>query len=145
MGKKISIDSATLVNKLFEVIEAQRLFDIDINKISIKIHPKSYIHTIVSYNNGMIELIAHDTDMKIQIFNTLYENENKQIKSKKLDPIKNYKFSKLASKRLPKAKVAIKLIGNLSNTSSYKYNDDDVNKIFKSLSKAMRELRKKFK
>ena len=39
MGKKISIDSATLVNKLFEVIEAQRLFDIDIKKISIKIHP----------------------------------------------------------------------------------------------------------
>ena len=36
MGKKISIDSATLVNKLFEVIEAQRLFNIDINKISIK-------------------------------------------------------------------------------------------------------------
>ena len=43
MGKKISIDSATLVNKLFEVIEAQRLFDIDINKISIKIH--TIIHT----------------------------------------------------------------------------------------------------
>ena len=67
------------------------------------------------------------------------------IKSKQLDPIKNYKFSKLASKRLPKAKAAIKLIGNLSNTSSYKYNDDDVNKIFKSLSKAMKELRKKIK
>tara|TARA_B100000035_G_C20906694_1_gene511976 strand:+ start:320 stop:871 length:552 start_codon:yes stop_codon:yes gene_type:complete len=67
------------------------------------------------------------------------------IKSKPLDQIKNYKFSKLASKRLPKAKTAIKLIGNLSNTSSYKYTDDDVNKIFKSLSKAMKELRKKFK
>jgi len=67
------------------------------------------------------------------------------IKSKPLDQIKNYKFSKLASKRLPKAKTAIKLIGNLSNTSSYKYTDEDVNKIFKSLSKAMKELRKKFK
>ncbi len=67
------------------------------------------------------------------------------IKSKKLDLIKNYKFSKLASKRLPKAIAAIKLIGNLSNTSSYKYNDDDVKKIFKSLSKAMKELRKKIK
>ena len=55
------------------------------------------------------------------------------------------KFSKLASKRLPKAKTAIKLIGNLSNTSSYKYTDEDLNKIFKSLSKAMKELRKKFK
>ena len=67
------------------------------------------------------------------------------IKSKPLDQIKNYKFSKLASKRLPKAKTAIKLIGNLSNTSSYKYTDEDVNKIFKSLSKAMKLLRKKFR
>jgi 1-deoxy-D-xylulose-5-phosphate reductoisomerase len=48
MGKKISIDSATLVNKLFEVIEAQRLFNIDIKKISIKIHPQSYIHSIIN-------------------------------------------------------------------------------------------------
>ena len=45
----------------------------------------------------------------------------------------------------PKAKTAIKLIGNLSNTSSYKYTDEDVNKIFKSLSKAMKLLRKKFR
>ena len=64
------------------------------------------------------------------------------IKSKPMDLIKNYKFSKLASKRLPKAKKAIKLIGNLSNKSSYKYTDEEVDKIFKSLSKAMSRLRK---
>jgi 1-deoxy-D-xylulose-5-phosphate reductoisomerase len=53
MGKKISIDSATLVtNKLFEVIEAQRLFNIDIKKISIKIHPQSYIHSIIKFKSG---------------------------------------------------------------------------------------------
>ena len=46
---------------------------------------------------------------------------------------------------LPKAKIAIKLIGNLSNTSSYKYNEEDVQKIFKSLSKAMKSLRGRFK
>ena len=44
MGKKISVDSATLVNKVYEVIEAQRIFDIDIKKFKILIHPKSYVH-----------------------------------------------------------------------------------------------------
>ena len=66
-------------------------------------------------------------------------------KNKILNTVKNYRFSKLASKRLPKAKTAIKLIGNLSNTSSYKYNEEDVQKIFKSLSKAMKNLRKRFR
>lgn len=65
-------------------------------------------------------------------------------KSKLLKSVKNYKFSKLASKRLPKAQTAIRLIGNLSNRSSYRYEEKEVQKIFKDLSKAMRELRKKF-
>ena len=71
-------------------------------------------------------------------------NKKKTKKNKQIDLVKNYKFSKLASKRLPRAKNAIKLIGNLSNTSNYKYTDDDINKIFKSISKAMRILRKRF-
>ena len=67
MGKKISVDSATLVNKLFEVIEAQRLFNIEISKISIKIHPKSYIHSIIKLNNGLIKICAHEPNMSIPI------------------------------------------------------------------------------
>ena len=47
MGKKISIDSATMINKVFEVIEAKNIFNIPYNKIKILIHPKSYIHAIV--------------------------------------------------------------------------------------------------
>ena len=74
MGKKISIDSATLVNKLFEVIEAQRLFDIDINKISIKIHPQSYIHSIIKFKNGIIKICAHEPNMSIPIANSLDKN-----------------------------------------------------------------------
>ena len=86
--------------------------------------------------------------------NKISEKKNKKVKSRKkkiiikskpLDLVKNHKFSKLASKRLPRAKTAIKLIGNLSNTSSYKYTDEDVNKIFKSLSIAMKQLRKRFR
>ena len=71
MGKKISIDSATLMNKVFEIIEAQKIFDIKYKKFSMVIHPQSYLHAIVKFNNGLIKLLAHDTNMKIPIFNSI--------------------------------------------------------------------------
>ena len=76
MGKKISIDSATMMNKVFEVIEAKKIFDIDYKKIKILTHPSSYIHSIIKYKNGFIKLIAHNTDMKIPISSTLNINTN---------------------------------------------------------------------
>ena len=85
MGKKISIDSATLINKVFEIIEAQRIFKIDIKKFEILIHPKSYIHSIIKYNNGQIKILAHEADMKIPIMNSIYLNEKKSFKSKKIN------------------------------------------------------------
>ncbi len=85
MGKKISIDSATLMNKVFEIIEAQRIFKIDIKKFEILIHPKSYIHSIIKYNNGQIKILAHEADMKIPIMNSIYLNEKKSFKSKKIN------------------------------------------------------------
>ena len=85
MGKKISTDSATLMNKVFEVIEAKKIFSIDLSKFKILIHPKSYVHAIIKFNNGLIKLVAHDTNMKIPIFNTLYNNKNYKIKSKKIN------------------------------------------------------------
>ena len=76
MGKKISIDSATMINKVYEVIEAKNIFGIPYRKIKILIHPKSYIHAILKFNNGLIKLVAHETTMKIPIFNTLfYKND----------------------------------------------------------------------
>ena len=74
MGPKISTDSATMMNKIFELIEASKLFNIDINKFEIIIHPKSYIHAIVVYNNGLCKIIAHDTSMEIPIFNSFFNN-----------------------------------------------------------------------
>ena len=72
MGKKITIDSATLMNKVFEVIEARHIFNIPYDKISILTHPTSYIHAIVLFNNGVIKILAHEPDMKIPIHNSLY-------------------------------------------------------------------------
>ena len=83
MGKKITIDSATLMNKLFEVIEAKNIFDIPYKKIEILIHPKSYVHAIIKFKNGLTKLLIHDTSMKIPIFNSIYyDDEFKHIKSK---------------------------------------------------------------
>ena len=82
MGKKISIDSATLMNKVIEVIEAQRIFNVKSNKFRILIHPKSYVHAIVKFKNGLTKILVHDTDMKIPIFNSIYSNNLQKIKLK---------------------------------------------------------------
>jgi len=84
MGKKISIDSANLMNKVFEVIEAYKLFNFDKDKYKIMIHPQSYVHSIIRFRNGLIKMILYNTDMKIPISNTLYPKKNKFIKEKKI-------------------------------------------------------------
>jgi len=103
MGKKISIDSATMINKVYEVIEAKKIFNITYKKIKILIHPKSYVHCLIKFQNGMIKIIAHDTTMKIPIFNTLYHNSNKIIESKNINisRLNNLNFSNVDLKRYP--------------------------------------------
>jgi len=115
MGKKISIDSATMMNKVFEIIEAKKIFDIPYKKISIFIHPKSYVHAIIKFKNGITKIVVHDTNMKIPIFNSLYSSEN-LIKSKKIDLkiLNNLNLQEIDSKRFP----IIKIIDNLPERSS---------------------------
>ena len=107
MGKKISTDSATMINKVYEVIEARKLFDISYQKIKILIHPKSYIHAILKFNNGMTNVIVHDTTMKIPIFNTLFSNSDRKLKTKKvdLDILNNLNLNNVNSKRFPMIKL----------------------------------------
>ena len=84
MGSKITIDSATMINKVFEIIEAKNIFNLDYKNLDIIIHPKSYIHAIIKYSDGMINLIAHETTMDIPIFNSIYQNNfKKEFKTKK--------------------------------------------------------------
>ena len=103
MGKKISIDSATMMNKVFEVIETKNIFSTPYEKISILIHPKSYIHAIVKFNDATIKFLAHEPSMKIPIFNTLYLNQYKKIISNKLDIdiLNNLKLQKIDNKVFP--------------------------------------------
>ncbi len=111
MGKKISIDSATLMNKIFEVIEAKKIFNIKYNKFKILIHPKSYIHAIVKFKNGLIKIIAHDTDMKVPIFNSIYSDTNKEIKTKDINykVLNNLNLQNVDSKKFPVIKLLKKI------------------------------------
>jgi len=117
MGKKISVDSATMINKVFEIIEAKKIFEIPYNKLSIIIHPKSYVHAIIKFKNGLTKIVVHDTNMKIPIFNSLYSSKN-IITSKKLDfkVLNNLDFRHANSRKFPLIKV-IKILPN--NSSLY--------------------------
>jgi len=107
MGKKISIDSATMMNKCYEVIEAKNIFDLKYDQINLLIHPDSYVHAVVVYKNGITKIVLHDTSMKIPIFNTLYNNNESFISSKKLDITKlnNLQFQKIMKKKYPIIKL----------------------------------------
>jgi len=111
MGKKISIDSATLMNKVFEVIEARNIFDIDYDKISILTHPSSYVHAIVKFNDGLTKFLVHEPDMKIPIYNTIYHSSKKNIKSKNLDLkiLNNLNFKKVDKQKFPLIKIISQL------------------------------------
>tara|TARA_B100001063_G_scaffold231420_1_gene245530 strand:+ start:469 stop:1632 length:1164 start_codon:yes stop_codon:yes gene_type:complete len=103
MGKKISIDSATMMNKIFEVIETQKIFNLSKSKIGILVHEDSYLHALVKFKNGITKLLVHDTNMEIPIFNTLYDKKNKFLKTKKLDlnKLNDLKLHYIDKKKFP--------------------------------------------
>ncbi len=107
MGKKISVDSANLMNKVFEVIEACKIFKFNEKKYKIMIHPQSYVHSIVRFKNGIIKMILYDADMKIPISNTLYGKKNDILNVKKIDikTLNRLSFEKVNTKRFPSIKL----------------------------------------
>ncbi len=78
MGKKISVDSATMMNKALEIIEAKYLFNLKTNEINAIIHPQAIIHAMISYENGINTAILNKPDMKIPI-SSLFFDFNKVI------------------------------------------------------------------
>jgi len=135
MGKKISVDSATMMNKVFEIIEAKKIFNIDYQKLEIIIHPKSYVHAIVKFENGLTKFLVHDPNMKIPIFNSLYNDPSLPIKTKKIDfdILNSLNFKKASSKRYPSLKI-LKLLNNKESffeTALLTINDFLVDKFLK--------------
>ena len=130
MGKKISIDSATLMNKVFEIIEAKKIFNIPYDKLKILIHPKSYVHSLLKFNDGMIKIIAHETSMEIPIYNSLPYKKNFILKTKELDikKLNNLNFQKVDYKKFPLVKILNKLpkLDSLFETVIVSANDEFV-------------------
>ena len=110
MGKKITIDSSTLMNKILELIEAQKLFNIPSKKLDILIHPNSLVHAIVMFKNGLTKMLYHQTTMIIPIVNAIFDGKinindfyKPMIKNK--DMIENISFRRVDPKIFPIIKL----------------------------------------
>lgn len=85
MGRKITIDSSTLVNKGLEVMEAKWLFGVDLDQIQVVVHPQSIIHSMVEYVDGAIMAQLGTPDMKLPIQYALFYPDRKPMEGKRLD------------------------------------------------------------
>ena len=113
MGKKISIDSSTLINKVYELVEAKKIFDLDYSKLDILIQPTSYIHSIIKFYGGIIKVLIHDTSMIIPIQNSLYKNKKNKLKRMssniKMNLINNLNLQPVPKNKFPIHKILKKL------------------------------------
>ena len=116
MGKKISVDSSTLINKVYELIEAKKIFNLDYTKFEIIVEPTSYVHAIVEFKNGTCKILTHPTSMKIPIYNSLSFNDKILKLSESLDfkKINDLSFQKIDKVKFP----VFKLLNKLTNMDS---------------------------
>ena len=111
MGKKISVDSSTLINKVYEVIEAKKIFNLGYDKFEIIIQPTSYVHAIVEFNNGICKILSHPTSMRIPIYNSLlFTNKISDVyESFDINKINNLNFQKIDEFKFPVSKLLNRL------------------------------------
>jgi len=111
MGPKITVDSATLMNKGFEFIEAQRLFSLAFDQINIVVHPEAIIHSMVEFNDGSIIAQLAQTDMRLPIQYALTYPERLNSGLEPLDLIrqKSLTFQKPDFKRFPALGLALEV------------------------------------
>ena len=117
-GKKISVDSATLMNKILELVEAERIFNLSINKLDILIHPESLVHAIIEFKNGLTKFLYHDTSMIIPIANAIFDNklDINDFYHNNIKEIKNLTFEKVNKRTFPLIKLK-KLINKYPSSS----------------------------
>ena len=126
MGKKISIDSSTLMNKVFELIEAMKIFDLKKSNFDIIIQPSSYVHAVVEFKNGITKFLTHPTSMQIPIFNSLYvDSYNVEFEKLNFEKLNKLNFQKIDYKKFPINKIINKIPDNdsLLNTVLISAND----------------------
>ncbi len=150
MGYKNSIDSATLVNKCLELVEAYYLFNIPFDKLDILIHPEAIVHSVIEYENYITHFNLFKNDMKIPIFNFLQSTGVKNRKNSKNLYIKNlsslnfqnvrneifpiYKFFKNIDKTKPQNLIKFN-IGNEYAVNLFKNKKINYTDIFKIIQK----------
>ena len=117
MGRKITIDSSTLVNKGLEVIEAKWLFDVDPSQIQVLVHPQSIIHSMVEYEDGGIIAQLGVPDMCLPIQYALYYPERRPMPGEKLDfySLGQITFEKPDMETFPALRLAYEAIGKGGN------------------------------
>ena len=109
MGPKITIDSATLVNKGLEVIEAHWLFGMDFDRIDILVHPQSIVHSMVEFVDGSVIAQLGTTDMRLPIWNALHDPERQPADFGRLDlaQVGSLSFEALDRERFPCVDVCV--------------------------------------
>ena len=114
MGNKITIDSATMVNKTFEIIEAHYLFNYLYEDIDVILNYNSYVHSLVHYKDGTYRFDYGKPDMRVPIKYALYQGLTpyQTMTTKNLNRIKNTQFGNFDIKRFPIVKTAKKVIDN---------------------------------
>jgi 1-deoxy-D-xylulose-5-phosphate reductoisomerase len=115
MGNKITIDSATMMNKCFEIIEAHYLFSLNEEQIDVIVHPEAIIHGMVEFIDGTIKLVGFFPDMKIPINYVLNYPERVDINLEEIDfkKVRKLNFEKVEdTKWLKLAKESIKKKGS---------------------------------
>ena len=126
MGRKISVDSATLMNKVLEVTEALKLFPFSLKQYEIIIHPESLIHAIIKLKNGTSLFLYHLPDMKIPIGNALLKNFNYGNIFNKDIRIQSLNFISVDKKKFP----AVSLIPKMNSQKSSAIIINAANEIF---------------
>ena len=124
MGKKISIDSATMVNKALEIIEAKYLFNLKDSQIDAIIHPQALIHAMVNYKNGVTTALLNKPDMRIPISSLFFKFNDYANKTKELNLLEYSKleFHAINTKRYPAIKLGkevMKIGGLAPNAFNY--------------------------
>ena len=141
MGRKITIDSSTLVNKGLEVIEAKWLFDVDIDQIEVVVHPQSIIHSMVEYEDGAIIAELGTPDMKLPIQYAIYYPERRYLPGERVDfaTLSMLTFEKPDMDTFPGLRLAIEA-GKTGGTLPTVYNAANERAVGKFLNREIKYL-----
>ena len=125
-------------------MKQKKIFNLDYKQIKILIHPKSYVHAIIKFCNGITKILIHDTDMSIPIYNSIYDNKKKYFKKSLLDlkTINNLNFSTIDKKKFPSINIikSVSTNNSLYETVLVSANDILVDSFLKNINNKLKKI-----